>query len=390
MDMPKHDSDFASLNAPGQNASFPKPLNKLAHYILGGGHFSEDEEYFRFQFHFLFSVMLTGLLITALFFVAEWQDWNHVGETHLFYQKVYFGITICLLSFMWGRKHLFKIIAWIYGTMAFLLYIVALIYVPADELRVAWFYLQIAGVYILLGQKAGLATTIASVGVVVALNHHLSAPYSPNAIATYSLSIVASSLFFHIYTTRSMSFYQRMLESNRKYRELASRDPLTGLMNARAFYEGCDRMIHLAQRSGTPFSVLFIDLDHFKSINDRYGHEAGDTVLKGVANCMIRQTRQSDLLGRIGGEEFSMFLQNTDLQGARLLAEKLRQEIEASMPRIGDTALRITASIGLARSEPHHHCIADIQRLADQAMYMAKKQGRNRVTCFDEVAPLLH
>ena len=157
-------------------------------------------------------------------------------------------------------------------------------------------------------------------------------------------------------------------------------------MNDRAYYAATERLIRLSLRTSEPFSVLFVDLDHFKSINDNYGHEAGDAVLKEVAACLAGNARDCDALGRIGGEEFSLFLPNTDLAGAEVVAEKLRAAIEGLAPIAGETRLKVTATIGVARNQPGHQSIADIQRLADQAMYLAKKQGRNRVTCFDRMA----
>ena len=116
-------------------------------------------------------------------------------------------------------------------------------------------------------------------------------------------------------------------------------------------------------------------------INDRYGHEAGDVVLKEVSLCLSNNSRGSDVVGRIGGEEFSIFLPDTDATGAIFLAEKIRADIEALMPTIGEIKLRVTASIGVAQNLPEHISISDVQREADQAMYKAKAQGRNRVTC---------
>ena len=129
--------------------------------------------------------------------------------------------------------------------------------------------------------------------------------------------------------------------------------------------------------------MLFIDLDHFKRINDQYGHEAGDIVLKSVGTKLTEIARQSDVVGRIGGEEFAVLLPHTDQDGALNLAEKVRAEIEALMPDIGPQTLKITASIGVAWSGHVTQSIAAVQKRADEAMYEAKKAGRNRVTSID-------
>ena len=122
-----------------------------------------------------------------------------------------------------------------------------------------------------------------------------------------------------------------------------------------------------------------IDLDHFKKINDTYGHDAGDIVLKEVANSMGKTIRDSDIIGRVGGEEFCIYLPNTSHSGAMNIAEKIRQEIEKIDFNFDYTKIHVTASIGVSSKLTHHKSIADIQRDADHAMYHAKKDGRNRV-----------
>lgn len=148
-------------------------------------------------------------------------------------------------------------------------------------------------------------------------------------------------------------------------------------------------MIEVARRQRTPYAVLFVDLDHFKSINDTHGHAAGDVVLKSVADCLARSLRASDALGRIGGEEFSIFLPNTDAAGAAKLAENIRSAIESLMPSIGERSLKVTASIGVARNSHSEQTMLEIQKTADQAMYRAKAAGRNRVSSVDEADTLM-
>jgi diguanylate cyclase (GGDEF)-like protein len=126
--------------------------------------------------------------------------------------------------------------------------------------------------------------------------------------------------------------------------------------------------------------VLFIDLDHFKRINDQHGHGAGDTVLKAVAQCAAGQLRRGDLLGRIGGEEFCAFLPNTRPEDAVHVAEKLRQAIETLALNVDGRPLSVTASIGVAGASEAGAQMQTLQRQADQAMYRAKAEGRNRVS----------
>ena len=218
-------------------------------------------------------------------------------------------------------------------------------------------------------------------------NPYLERPYSPNALATALLAMLYLGVFFHAYVDRSLSFFKRVRDYNVRLQQLASHDPLTGVMNARAYYAACNQHIALSQRQGQPFAVLFVDLDHFKSVNDTHGHAAGDEVLRTVATTLRQKLRSTDLLGRIGGEEFCAFLPATVLEGACRLAEDLRLAVQACQPQITfDQRLTITASIGVAASTGQETSLQALQHQADEAMYQAKKGGRNRVSTLQVAA----
>lgn len=358
----------------------------LENFFFGNSEFDENEEYFKFSYHFLLVNMWFGVIVTALFIVIEWTGLNTIGPPHIQMMQVFTVLGTLLIIILRGRKDRFFSVALMYAVLCFIENMSTFLFVPQDEFRLIWFYIYFAGTYIILGQKAGIVATVLTIPCIIIANGYLAAPFSPNAMTTAILSLLLTSLICYAYTSRSISFFRRMNDANEMLRVQAAVDPLTGVMNARAYYATTDRLIQVGLRSGAPFSVLFVDLDHFKSINDRYGHEAGDTVLRSVAGCLTANIRQSDALGRIGGEEFSIFLPDTDLTQAEVLAEKLRTSIEALTPTVGDMRLKVTASIGVAGNRPDHRTIADIQRIADQAMYQAKKQGRNRVTCFEHSA----
>ncbi len=157
----------------------------------------------------------------------------------------------------------------------------------------------------------------------------------------------------------------------------AATDSLTGLPNKRAVGDTFNRMFAQSARSLSPLSLLVLDLDHFKALNDRFGHPIGDQALANVGAALRSVLRESDFAGRNGGEEFTVLLPDTDTQGALSTAEKIRAAIEdISIPGLD---LTITASLGVA-TYPEHALSSDrLERLADAALYVAKRSGRNRV-----------
>lgn len=171
------------------------------------------------------------------------------------------------------------------------------------------------------------------------------------------------------------------LQSQQRELERATRqDGLTGLFNRNTFVELTQRELDRAQRQGSPTSVLLLDLDHFKHVNDTWGHPAGDAVLRHVATLAASTVRSTDLVGRLGGEEFIVLLPNTSAQAAYHLAEKLRQRIASTPVQWEHITIPITTSLGLAATTAQEK--RDFDKLymdVDQALYRAKQQGRNRV-----------
>jgi diguanylate cyclase (GGDEF)-like protein len=164
----------------------------------------------------------------------------------------------------------------------------------------------------------------------------------------------------------------------------AVRDRLTGLPNRRAADETLKRMAAQANRSSAPLAAIMIDIDHFKGLNDRYGHEAGDKALILVAQIIKSTLRSSDFAARFGGEEFLVLLPDTDRPAAMLVAEKLRTEIgHAELAAID----RMSASLGLAMMPEDATAVDELVRNADEALYSAKQTGRNRVRAFSRRQP---
>ncbi len=160
---------------------------------------------------------------------------------------------------------------------------------------------------------------------------------------------------------------------------LMTTDGLTNLPNRRAFSDALARDYSRAVRYQRPLSILAIDLDHFKVLNDRHGHLAGDAALRQFAATMRANLRRDDIAGRMGGEEFAVLLPEIDAAGARAAAEKLRAVIARQRFEFDDATIAITISIGVASRDEHDRDAMDIYRRADERLYAAKRAGRNRV-----------
>jgi diguanylate cyclase (GGDEF)-like protein len=158
--------------------------------------------------------------------------------------------------------------------------------------------------------------------------------------------------------------------------EMASRDPLTGIGNRMALNSALAREVDLAARQDLPLALLVIDIDHFKTFNDRFGHSFGDDVLVAVAQTVANTIRRSDLLYRYGGEEFVVLASHTGEQGAMLLAERIRENV-AALSSVRGRDIRVTVSVGAARLHPGELPEGLFSR-ADKALYAAKQGGRNR------------
>jgi diguanylate cyclase (GGDEF)-like protein len=183
------------------------------------------------------------------------------------------------------------------------------------------------------------------------------------------------------YSTEALQLRQRNEILIRELESQASRDALTGLINRRYFLAEANRQLQAAHRSSHVLALLIIDLDHFKQINDQYGHLAGDEVLSAVVDAFKRNLRTGDCLGRLGGEEFALLMPETTQAEATETAERLRQAAAALQLTLQGQAIQQTVSIGIALLKQEDVSLSSLMHRADLAMYAAKTQGRNRVVC---------
>ncbi|MGE5386135.1 MAG: GGDEF domain-containing protein [Betaproteobacteria bacterium] len=206
------------------------------------------------------------------------------------------------------------------------------------------------------------------------------------SVAIYDFSDAVITMAISVFLVMGMVGLRRLfddMEAQRKHLEtLAAIDPLTGLNNRRRLFERAHAEIERCQRSGESLTLFMLDLDHFKAVNDRYGHAAGDAMLVAVSNAISATLRRVDIAGRIGGEEFVILLPDTNREAASAAAERLRSALAAART---DDGIGVTTSLGVAIAEqvPVDANAAEYFREliheADTALYLAKERGRNRV-----------
>jgi diguanylate cyclase (GGDEF)-like protein len=199
-------------------------------------------------------------------------------------------------------------------------------------------------------------------------------PMQAGWLGVFNLAMFAHTILLSVLL---VSLSKERLEFDQRTK--AQTDPLTGALNRRAFMSRGGRLLQRHAYEQAPLCLLFLDLDHFKSLNDRFGHSGGDDVLTsfvGLVNACIRPT---DFLFRIGGEEFCCLLPHTTTEQAHRVAERIRHQFEMTMMEVAGTVVKTTASLGIASTDAFGYELDTLMRRADMAVYAAKRAGRNRV-----------
>ncbi len=266
---------------------------------------------------------------------------------------------------------------------------------------------MLLGVYVFIPNRFLPATAVAvfsTLGFIWLLINHFQPP--ANYILTLSLLLVAINLFgilsAHRVSRLTREEYRdanvlrlanehlsREIEARQRLeaelRELAHRDHLTGISNRRHFFDMAEHSFARARAADIPMSLLIVDIDYFKQINDTYGHMHGDEVLKVLVDVCRSALGEVEMLARLGGEEFVVLLPNSDLAAASELAERLRAHVQNTPVRLRDATLYFTISLGVAQWQPGE-TLPVLMRRADEALYAAKYNGRNRCELADEQA----
>ncbi|MBR0555288.1 GGDEF domain-containing protein [Ciceribacter sp. L1K23] len=207
----------------------------------------------------------------------------------------------------------------------------------------------------------------------------------PESIASLTNGIFMFSLFALALMGGFSIFVMTRERLEFRYRREAEIDSLTGIFNRRAFIKAVDRLREQSKAQG---ALALLDLDHFKRINDTYGHAGGDEALMAFSRLLVAQVPQDAVFGRIGGEEFALYLPDCELEEARATCERLREAVERAPVILGAQELRMTVSIGLSADVASYADINFLLGIADRGLYISKRNGRNRVTALNASAGL--
>ncbi|XDE61958.1 diguanylate cyclase [Arthrospira platensis BEA 1257B] len=214
-------------------------------------------------------------------------------------------------------------------------------------------------------------------------SEHLLQAFSQGAVDYVTKPYKAPELLARVKTHLELKYTRDQLKTALvELEKLATTDPLTGIANRRHLLTLAEREFQRTQRYHNPFSVLMIDIDHFKLINDNYGHNIGDEALKIMADVTVNALRKVDIFGRFGGEEFVVFLPETQADEALLVAERIRKAIAQTPIYVEGQTINITVSIGVTIYESSEISLDGLLMEADKALYDAKKQGRNQVVIY--------
>lgn len=322
--------------------------------------------------------LLTALLILT-FLSGLLFAYLNINRANYIVAGAELGMATYSIVLLLGIRHTQRLELWVFAYLVpfFTVMMVALA-APRSTLNVFIWVLLIPIVsHLLLGRRLGLAMSVSYIAIAAGIffwrygdNPEIMQPVTLSNIGVLTLCLIA---FSHVYEiTRE--------QSEKRLVKLAHSDPLTGLPNRAHLQSRFEHEQSRHQRHGSAMSVVLLDLDFFKKVNDNHGHEAGDKTLQHVAKLLMADLRKTDLAARLGGEEFCLLLPDTDSATAHAVAEKIRTRLASTPLDFNGSQIVVTMSGGVAELGRDGGALNDLTRCADQKLYTAKAAGRNRIT----------
>ncbi|MBN2398304.1 MAG: GGDEF domain-containing protein [Deltaproteobacteria bacterium] len=344
----------------------------------------------------------------ALLLLFAVPDWTALGPTQPFYHLLSYRliIVLSLLAVVFGIRpetDFFTIsnVITVIVIVGFSGFMMEFYYRPDIVVwTVGVIMIQIMGLFMFVPIRFSLAFTGGLYGVVITMaTRWVMGTSKANLIGLFFLLMLpfvlgaATAIRLNLLQRRQFTLLSKAEKINQeleleidrrhklelKLKEMAATDPLTGLYNRREYEMLFRHEIERARRLGSPLSVCIADLDHFKEVNDIYGHEAGDEVLRRTADLIRKNVRSMDIIGRLGGEEFIILLPEATCDGAAVTGNRILEALASTDIDVGAAAVRITATIGVTQLLPDDHDLNAAVQRADAAMYQGKEAGRNRV-----------
>lgn len=295
------------------------------------------------------------------------------------YARLFYGfLGLIFLFILRYKKNSFNFVT--YGVVFSSLGFFSLILVSAeyDNFRMVWFIILTIAAFVINGTTLGLLTALFSSLILVSIHNIYDLGINNASMTTAVVSLWIVTLLLHFTTKKINAIENGLSLKNSSLKHLATHDPLTGIMNRRLFLEMSEKYLQNSRRKDENFYFLMLDIDHFKSINDKYGHRVGDKILIKYSTLIKSAMRENELFGRLGGEEFGIVILEKSHDEALNVAERIRILVEEHSCEVEGTVLSVTVSIGLALS--NNSCsLEDVIHCADLAMYQAKSLGRNQV-----------
>ncbi len=353
----------------------------MNNFLHSGFTFTADENLLQFKFKMLNSIFIIVAFFS--FFIALMSDFgmHDIGPIQTKVNYVYSFLTLMIIFFLRLSKKNDILSSHALLIISFITFTSILIHVPQDEFRMIWFYMLIFVAYMINGKVSGLLYTLASIAIILIADFTIDLHLSDIAIRSVILALIIGSFLSYVYANRITSYESSLKQQNSSLSVLASTDYLTGIMNRRMFNQISGHYFQTAQKDHLSLTLLLLDLDHFKKINDTYGHQTGDQLLICFVQTVKNLLRKSDIFARIGGEEFAILLSQIDKKDAYLLAEKIRQAVENIIVHYEGNNVYLRTSIGIAQNNATDSSFDDIFSRSDMALYKAKKEGRNRTCC---------
>lgn len=334
----------------------------------------QDPLYRRVQFLWamLWVMFITFLILGSLNYVINdirWVAYMHWSTS---------ALSLGLIYWHTRAPHHTLFVSWAVVIVSAVVLIAYLVVMEGRDYSLFWLAIYPPVAFFLLGRRWGHITSTLVVGGSLVYVAQVSPSWAPTSFSVRALiNIIVAvaaliAILRHIERTRSEAFHY-LREHSERLEYIAITDPLTGLVNRSRLDQALSRGLQRAKHEQKEFAVILLDIDHFKRVNDTYGHQVGDRILIELAQLLRSNTRGSDTLGRWGGEEFLLVAESCSRQQAKVLAEKIRHAVAAF---VFHADIRITVSLGIASFQAGDDESSLIRR-ADRALYTAKANGRN-------------